>query len=103
LRSRWLQEPNRCGSHVGHEAERASESGTETKRALDWASAAFIATTALSFLAVIVLARVLPPRDLRRRRGDRRFLALNELISDLAMKAVAVPVWPRSASCSNCS
>jgi PST family polysaccharide transporter len=60
------------------------------RRGLVWAGAGFALTKALSFVAILILARLLVPADFGVVAAIVAFLAILELVSDLGMKAAVV-------------
>jgi lipopolysaccharide exporter len=69
----------------------SGEQGTKSIRGgIAWSLASFVGTKTITFLATLVLARLLAPSEFGVLAGVLAFITLLELISDLGMKATVI-------------
>jgi len=64
--------------------------GAATRRGILWSTASFLGGRALTFVAIVVLARVLTPSEFGVVAAVTIFLSLLDVISDIGMKATVV-------------
>ncbi|HWH10007.1 MAG TPA: lipopolysaccharide biosynthesis protein [Solirubrobacteraceae bacterium] len=82
--------PNAAEGLAAAKAAEGAAWASNLRSGLVWSAATFVGAKALTFVAVLILARILAPSDFGLLAGVLTFLALIELGSDLGMKAAVI-------------
>jgi lipopolysaccharide exporter len=72
--------------------------GTRTRKGILWSTAEFVGGRALTFIAVLILARLLTPADFGVVAATTVYIAAIEVISDVGMKATVIYEQERGIS-----
>jgi lipopolysaccharide exporter len=72
--------------------------GTRTRKGILWSTAEFVGGRALTFIAVLILARLLAPADFGVVAATTVYIAVIEVISDVGMKATVIYEQERGIS-----